>query len=107
MKTVKLVTTILAPVGISIKHDNISPSKKQNTDIILDDITTCLNFLNILIEDKLGKIIKLDINNVPIILIPMTIVIDVSIASNEFNKLTLVPVALAKFSSNVTVNILL
>ena len=107
MKTVKLVTTILAPVGIANIHDNSNPMIKHNTDMMLDDMTTCLNFLNILIEDRLGNMIREDINRVPIILIPITIVILVSNAISELNNFVLVPVAFANDSSNVTANILL
>jgi hypothetical protein len=53
--------------------------KKQTTDIIIDAHTVHLKFLKILIDVKAGKIIKLEINNVPIILIPKTTITAVTI----------------------------
>ena len=41
-------------------------------EIIIDAQTVHLKRLNILIDDSAGKMIKLEINNVPIILIPKT-----------------------------------
>ena len=51
--------------------------KKHMIEIIIDAQTVHLKRLNILIADKAGNIIKLEINNVPIILIPKTTIIAV------------------------------
>ena len=76
-KKIKLTITTLAPDG---KLGNKKKaSKKLVIDIKADVMTTTLNFLNTLIEVKAGKMIKLDINNVPIILIPSTMIIAVKI----------------------------
>ena len=48
------------------------PIKKHMIEIIIDAQTVHLKRLNILIDDSAGKMIKLEINNVPIILIPKT-----------------------------------
>ena len=61
--------------------------KNEIIDINADDIITFLNFLNTCIEDSAGKIMILEINNVPIILIPITIVIAVSAANKTLNNL--------------------
>lgn len=69
---------MLAPAGISSIYEAVIPTKKQHIDIITDITITERNFLHTLIEDNAGKIIRLDISKVPIILIPITIVIAVS-----------------------------
>ena len=72
IKIIKLITTIVAPVGNSIINDNIKPIIKAITDIITLDITTLLNVLNSCIDDNVGNIIKLDIKSDPIRRIPST-----------------------------------
>ena len=77
---------------------------KNTTLIIPELITTCLKFLNILIDVRAGKMIILLISIVPIILIPTTITTAVSIAIKFVYHFTFKPVAFAKSSSNVTIN---
>ena len=64
--------TILAPVGKFNNEETIKPNKKHSIDIITDrtdiPLNECVNFLAI----TAGNTIRLDINNVPIILIPIT-----------------------------------
>lgn len=64
--------TILAPVGKFNNDEITNPNKKHKIDIITDIIAIslkkCVNFLAIIA----GKTIKLEISNVPIILIPIT-----------------------------------
>ena len=64
--------TILAPVGKFNSDEITNPNKKHNMEIITDitaiPLNECVNLLAIIA----GKTIKLDINNVPIILIPIT-----------------------------------
>ncbi len=81
------------------------PIKKAKIDTTTEDTTTDLKVLNTLIEVRAGKIIKLDINIAPIILIPKTIVMAVKKAIRILYIDTLTPVALAKLSSKVTENI--
>lgn len=81
MKKIKLTTTTLAPNGYSVKMKKAI--KNEITEISAEEKITCLNFLNTCIEESAGKIIILDINKVPIILIPITIVI----AVKEANKI--------------------
>ena len=101
----RFTTTTLAPKGKFVKTKNVI--KNDNNDIRAEDTITFLNFLNTCIDDNAGKIIILEISNVPIIRIPITIVMAVSEAKSILNNLVFVPVALAKGSSNVTANILL
>ena len=70
-----------------------------------DDITTLLKLVNNLFELRAGKIIKLEINNVPITFIPITTTIAVPRANIILYNLVFIPVALAKDSSNVTAKI--
>jgi len=98
---------MLAPAGVEKAKDAIIPKKKQTIDTIDEEITTDLKLLHTLIEVRAGKIIRLDISIVPMILIPTTIVIAVKNAMSILYPFTFVPVAFAKFSSKVTAKILL
>ena len=105
IKKNKLTTTTLAPNGKDVKTKKAI--KNDTIEIKADENITCLNFLNTCIDESAGKIIILEISNVPIILIPITIVIAVRDANKILNDLVCIPVALANDSSNVTENILL
>ena len=59
----------------------IKATKKQKIEIRAEEKITFLKLLNTLIEDKAGKIIKLEIRSVPITLIPITTTIAVRIAN--------------------------
>ena len=65
---------MLAPVGRLIMKDKIIPTKKQNTEITADAIMRDLKLLVIFLAVIAGKIIKLEIKSVPIILMPKTTV---------------------------------
>ena len=64
--------TILAPVGKLSTNDIIIPHTKQITEIIHAIIIIPLKLLVSFLDIIAGNIIKLEINNVPIILIPIT-----------------------------------
>ena len=66
--------TTVGPVGISKQYDAVKPDRKQSIDNIPAVIITDLKDLQSRIAVNDGNIIKADINNVPIILIPITIV---------------------------------
>ena len=68
-KTAALTKTTLAPAGVEYKKETVIPIKKHATEIIPEEIITRLKLLKIRIDVKAGKIIKLEINIVPIILI--------------------------------------
>ena len=70
----KLIITILAPVGKFISNDKASPARKQITDKKTDSTATALKLMTSLRAMTAGKIIRLDISKLPIILIPMTTV---------------------------------
>lgn len=71
---IMLSTTTVAPVGVDRKYEHIKPVIKQITEITAEVITTDLKCLHTRIADSAGNIIRLEINNAPIILIPKTIV---------------------------------
>ena len=71
-----------------------------------DDTMTTLNLRNTRMEVSAGKIIRLEISRVPMILMPITITIAVSTESNVLYTPTFTPVALANVSSKVIANIL-
>ena len=104
MNAIKLTITIIAPVLISYKYDKYIPIKNDIILIILELTTTLLNVLNILIDVNAGNIIILLISIVPIILIPTTMTIAVSIAIKFVYLFTFNPLDFANSSSNVIKN---
>ena len=68
--------TIVAPVGVAIKYDVNNPITNASIDVITDEITTLLNFLNNCIDVRVGNIINELINNDPTNLIPSTTIIE-------------------------------
>ena len=103
MYITKFTTTIDAA------EENSEKKKKAVVNAIhattTEEITTLLKFVNNLFELRAGKIIKLEINKVPITLIPMTTTIAVPSAKIMLYSLVFIPVALANDSSNVTAKI--
>ena len=79
IKNTKFTKTIDAADENLLKTKNAI--KNAITDTITLDITTALKLLNNLIEVNAGKIIKLEINNEPITLIPTTTTIAVAKAN--------------------------
>lgn len=106
-KTTISTATIVGPTGVPATIDINRPLAAENTEMIAELIVTDLKLLNTRIALNAGKIIKADINNEPTRFIAKTIIIAVTTAINKLYKLALTPVALAKFSSNVTAKILL
>ena len=101
----RFTTTIDAAEENSEKKKNAVVNASAATTT--DEITTLLKFVNNLFELRAGKIIKLEINKVPITLIPITTTIAVPSANIILYSLGFIPVALANDSSNVTAKILL
>ena len=107
MKANRFIITIVAPAGIENIYEINRPVTKDKTEIMAEFITTDLKYLHILTDERVGKTIRLETSKAPIIRMPTTIIIPVKIESRVLYNLTLIPVAFAKFSSNVTKNILL
>lgn len=106
-KNAAFTITMLAPGVVFMRSAINIPVKKLITEIIADIITTPLKLLQTLIAVNDGITIRLDIKREPIIIIPRTTVIAVSTAKIMLYIPAFTPVALAKFSSNVTAKILL
>ena len=104
--TAALTQTTQAPVGIPNTTDKIIPKAKHIIEKTPDIITVDLKFRQTVIAVADGKIIRLEIRSVPIILMPSTTVIAVSTATAELKKLVLTPDDFEKVSSNVTAKIL-
>lgn len=68
----KYTKTIPAPVGIFKKKEINIPIIKQIIEIITEQITNPLKLFVNFLDITAGNIIKLEISNVPIILIPTT-----------------------------------
>lgn len=83
-------------------YEHTSPIVKFTTANIAEQIVTDKKLLNILIEVNAGKIIKLEINIAPIILIPITTATAVKTDISVLYIPTFTPVAFEKFSSKVT-----
>lgn len=78
-----LERTMLAPVGTLNKNEKTIPNKKQTKDIKPEKITKDLKLFAHFLAITAGKIIRLEINKVPIILIPTTIIRDVIKETNK------------------------
>ena len=83
------------------------PNITLATDSTAENKTTLLKRLQIRIELKAGKIMKLDMSIAPMSRIPMTTVTAVSSAISILYKEVRTPVAFEKLSSKVMANILL
>lgn len=78
----RFTTTTLAPVGIDNTYESTTPKKKHTTETAAEHITTPLKLLNTRIDVSAGKIIRLEISIVPIILMPTTMVSALRMASS-------------------------
>ena len=83
----------------------IKPMIKQKAPIIAEITVTFLKPFARLIAERGGKIISPVINIVPIILMPKEMIKAQRIANTVLKREMFVPVAFAKFSSNVIENI--
>ena len=82
------------------------PVTAQITAMTAELIITEKKLLNILIAERAGKMMSAEIRSAPTRFIASTITTAVITAIRVLIALVFVPVADAKFSSNVTVNIL-
>ncbi len=100
--TARFTTITLAPGGVFSIKDMKKPSAKHKSAITEEKTVTFLKLFERHIAESGGKIIRPVISIVPIILIPNEITSAHKRAIIVLNKLTFVPVAFAKSSSNVT-----
>ena len=106
-KKAKISTaTIVEPTGVEDKIETNKPIIEHNIDKTAEQIVTDLKFLYTLIADNAGNITNAEISNEPTSFIARTIIIAVIMAIDKLYLPVFIPVALAKFSSKVTANIL-
>lgn len=105
MNIIKLINTIVDPVGVDKTNDKTNPNINDVVPMITLDMTTLLNVLKYCIAESGGKISKLDINKAPIKRIPKTTTIEHKTANNILYRLVFIPIDFANFSSNVIANI--
>lgn len=75
--------TMLAPAGAEKKYDADRPIQKHMPERKPEQITTPRKLLNICMAVSAGKMTRLEMSIAPIILMPITIVTAVRIASSE------------------------
>jgi hypothetical protein len=105
--TAIFTTTIVEPTGVPARIEISIPEAEHSTEIMAEHIVTALKFLNTLIADSDGKIMRADIKSEPTNFIARTIITAIVIAIIRLYAFAFVPTAFAKFSSKVTANILL
>ena len=102
-KIIALLLAAIMVLGLAACASKSEPADQTPAaDTAADTAVTARKLLHTRIEVSAGKIIKLDINNAPIILMPTTTVTAVSTAIRVLYSPVFVPVAAAKVSSKVT-----
>ena len=108
IKNTKISTaTIVEPTGVPANIDMSIPIVEQTTESTAAQIVTDLKLLKILIADIEGNITNAEISSEPTKFIANTITTAITIPITKLYISTFVPVAFAKFSSNVMLKILL
>ena len=100
----KFTITIVAPAGMSRKKEAVIPISTEITANKTETNKAPLKPFEICKAETAGKIRRADTNMMPTTFIASTTVIAVSEVRIIFTKFVLIPVALAKVSSNVTEN---
>lgn len=106
-KTIASAATMVDPTGVPASMDIIIPESAHITDKTAEHIVTLLKLLKSFIADSAGKITSADMSSEPTRFMASTIITAVITAMIRLYAPAFVPVAFAKFSSNVTVKILL
>ena len=99
--------TIVDPTGVPASIEIRMSSRAQLTENIAEQIVTALKLLNTRIADSAGKITRAEIRSDPTRFIDSTMITATTMTIIKLYNPAFVPVARAKFSSNVTENILL
>ena len=107
MKAKMSTATIVEPTGVPARIETSIPSEAQVTDKHAEQTVTDLKLLKTRIEDNAGKITRAEISKEPTKFIARTIITAMITAISKLYAPALIPVARAKFSSNVTEKILL
>lgn len=72
---------MVEPAGIPKKCANIIPEILTTALMIKPRTTICLKLFEIICEDTAGKMMKAEINRVPMVLTPITMMMAVKIAN--------------------------
>ncbi len=107
IKQIISTSIIVAPTGVPAKIERIIPKKAHKTEIIPEQIITPLKLLKTRIAESAGNITSADTKSEPTKFIAITITMAIILASKMLSNPVFVPLAFAKFSSNVTAKILL
>ena len=99
--------TIVAPTGVPKSIEPSIPTREQITAIRAEQTVTDLKLLNRRIAESAGKIISAEISKEPTRFMARTITTAINTEIIRLYSLTFVPDAKAKFSSKVTLKILL
>ena len=99
--------TMVEPTGVPARIATRIPISEQTTEITAAATVTEKKLLKMRMAERAGNTTKADTRSAPTRFIASTITAAIITAIIRLNALTLVPVARAKFSSNVTANILL
>ena len=101
------IQTIVAPTGEPPTIEMKSPRLVHTTENMADETVTERKLLNTHMDASAGNTTSADISNDPTRFIAKTTIIAIIIAIKRLYFFVFIPVATAKFSSNVTANILL
>lgn len=101
----RLVRTIVAPVGVLKVYEAVRPIMKQIMERMAEMIILPRKVRLRWSAERQGKIMRLETSNAPSMRMPITIINEHKTARIVLYSWTLMPMALAKFSSNVIANI--
>ena len=106
-KTVISAETIVEPTGVEASIEMMIPTAAHITEIIAEQMITPRKLLKSRIADRAGKMMSADMSREPTRFIARTMIKAVIMAISRLYASELIPVALEKLSSKVTLNILL
>ena len=101
------MATIVEPTGVPAKMATKIPAREQTTEMIAAAMVTEKKLLKTRMAESAGNTTSAETKSAPTRFIASTMMTAIMMAMSKLNKLTFTPVALAKFSSKVTANILL
>ena len=107
MNTNKSIATIVEHTGVPARIESNMPKIAHSTEMIAEHIVTRLKLLHRCIAESAGNMTSADIRSEPTRFIASTMITAITIAKSRLYASVFMPVAFAKFSSNVTANNLL
>ena len=98
--------TIVEPTGVPARMAAMIPVSEQITEIVAAATVTVKKLLKTRMAESAGKTTSAETSKAPTRFMARTIIAAIMIAIRRLKKLTLTPVARAKFSSKVMAKIL-